>query len=242
MADASNGATIAASRRIPGFALDQRTLILLASAVLIAPGLLNGLYTEPLYEASRLAYWAADALQYVALPIAVAVLLIKRARLRPGDWGFKPWRNRHGPLDYAALYLLICFMYWLAYVPVRTAAYAYLWKYAPAFGNWTAIPKAFWPHLLVVSYYSVSAGLVEEVAYRGLPWLYLSRFRFKRGKTALYVLSTSILFAAAHSEQGPHGVIAALSLGMVAAALYAEFRDLWPFVAAHVFTDLVSFW
>lgn len=93
-----------------------------------------------------------------------------------------------------------------------------------------------------MSYYSISAGLVEEVAYHGLPWLYWSRFTFKRGKTFLYVLSTSILFAAAHSEQGPHGVVAAFSLGVVAAALYAEFQDLWPFVVAHIVTDLVSYW
>ncbi len=242
MGDATNGSATAASKHLPGFALDQRTLILLASAVLIAPGLLNGLYIEPLYEASRLAYWAADALQYLALPVVVAILLIKQGRLRPKDWGFNPWRNRRGPLDYAALCLFVCFMYWLAYFPVRAAAYGFLSTYAPAFGNWTAVPQAFWPHLLVVAYYSVSAALVEEVAYRGLPWLYLSRFTFKRGKTALYVLSTSILFAAAHSEQGPHGVIAALSLGIIAAALYSEFQDLWPFAIAHIATDLVSFW
>jgi len=235
-------AASSASTHAPKTALDQRSAILLASAVLIAPGLLNALYMEPLYEASRAGYWLADSLQYAVLPAGVAWLLMTRARVRPVEWGFRPWRARRGPLDYAALFLLICFLYWLAYEPVRKVAYAHLWRGAPAFGSWTAIPKAFWPHLLVVMYYSVSAGLVEEVAYRGLPWLYLSRFTFRRGKTPLYVLSTSLLFAAAHSEQGPHSVIAAFSLGVVSAMLYAGFQDLWPFVVAHIVTDVISFW
>lgn len=133
MGDATNGDSSTGSKHTARLALDQRTLILLTSAALIAPGLLNALYMEPLYEASHAAYWTADILQYAALPFAVATVLIRRGRLRPSDWGFRPWRNRRGQLDYAALFLFVGFMYWLAYVPVRDAAYGFLWKYAPPF-------------------------------------------------------------------------------------------------------------
>ncbi|MGZ8218369.1 CPBP family intramembrane glutamic endopeptidase [Methylomagnum sp.] len=50
------------------------------------------------------------------------------------------------------------------------------------------------------------------------------------------------LFAACHSEQGLHGVIAAWVYGLVAALLYVRLRSLWPLVFGHFVIDMIEFW
>jgi membrane protease YdiL (CAAX protease family) len=56
-----------------------------------------------------------------------------------------------------------------------------------------------------------------------------------------YVLWTSSLFAAIHWEQGIPGLIAAGTLGIVAAVMYTRILNVWPFIAAHFLVNAWSF-
>jgi membrane protease YdiL (CAAX protease family) len=116
------------------------------------------------------------------------------------------------------------------------------WQYADAQATYDAIPKGmFVPHLLVATYMSASAAVVEEIAYRALPWLYFREAMAPRWRRTAYVWVTSAVFAACHSEQGPGGVIAAFWFGVVAARLYTRFGSLWPVILGHFVFDMIVF-
>jgi membrane protease YdiL (CAAX protease family) len=105
-----------------------------------------------------------------------------------------------------------------------------------------AIPKGtFAPHLLVAVYMSATAAVVEEVAYRALPWLYFREAMAPRWRRTVYVVVTSVVFAAVHSEQGPAGVLATFWFGVVAARMYTKFGSLWTVILGHFLFDMVVF-
>jgi Type II CAAX prenyl endopeptidase Rce1-like len=213
--------------------LNRREAILLAIFPSIALGLLNALYLPPLYKAASLVYWAADIFQYVAVPAAAYLFLVKGAKVRPSEFGF----HRLQSAKDVGLVFVVIGVFWLFYVPVREAAYRYLWVAAPTITPGLVVPQQGVARWLVVTYFSLTAALIEEVAFRALPWLYFSSFKLRFWP---YVLGTSLLFGAVHSEQGPHMVIATFSLGLVAAMLYAKIQNVWPFIIAHFALGLLS--
>lgn len=183
-----------------------------------------------------------SVINFVVIPALLVVFLARAASTTPLDYGFRPFAKGRSTAEDVGLCVFIIAIYWLAYEPIKQLAYQFLWIHAGTFGYGSVLPERLLPKFAVVVYLSTTAALVEEAVFRGLPWLYLSKLRFSRHRVPVYVLSTSVLFAAIHSEQGPHGMLATFSLGLVAATLYARIQNLWPFVIAHFVADIVSFW
>jgi membrane protease YdiL (CAAX protease family) len=91
-------------------------------------------------------------------------------------------------------------------------------------------------------YLAITAGIVEEIFFRGLPFLYvIERFPAKI-PTGTYVVTTALLFGAIHWENGGHEVVATFIYGVFAAAFYLKLRDLWPLIGAHALIDVWGFW
>jgi membrane protease YdiL (CAAX protease family) len=223
-------------------AIDRRSLVALAIFPSLALGLLDDLYLGPLYQRGDMWFWAADFAQFVIVPALVVFLLIKIGSITPRNYGFRPFALDTHTVDIVGLCLFMCVVYWLSYEPVKRIASSFLSPYTGTFDYNSSLPQSPWMRIPLVLYFSLTAAFVEEAVYRGLPWLYFSLFNPGRRKVAGYVVSTSLLFSAIHSEQGLPGMLAALSLGVVAAMMYAKIQNLWPFVAAHFVTDLISFW
>lgn len=221
---------------------DRRTLILFCASLPIALGLLNGYYLKSLHDFDPAAFWAADLGQYVFVPLLLAVILVKYVRIQAVELGFRSKPQWRSSSDHAVEILFICLMCWASYSPVKAVVSMYLPAHGNEFGHWSAIPQSFVLKLLVVGYYAASAALIEEVAYRALPWLYLSQFNNMRWKFSIYIVTTSLIFAAAHWEQGLQGVIAAFTFGFTTALLYSQFKNLWPLVIAHFATNCVVLW
>jgi hypothetical protein len=57
----------------------------------------------------------------------------------------------------------------------------------------------------------------------------------------VYPALSAAAFALIHWESGSREVIATFLLGVVLAALYLRIRNLWPFVAGHAITDMLTF-
>jgi hypothetical protein len=57
----------------------------------------------------------------------------------------------------------------------------------------------------------------------------------------VYPALSAAAFALIHWESGSREVIATFLLGVVLAALYLRIRNLWPFVAGHEITDMLTF-
>lgn len=221
--------------------LHQRQAIALAIFACAAPALLNGYYLERLYRAEPVLFWVADFVQFVAIPVVAVLVLRYRASLPPAEYGFRRFAANLSTLDRVALILFACFLYWATEEPVRAASYQLFGPSPASFSYKRVVPDDPGLRLLVSTYMALTAALVEEMVYRGLPWLYVMQFRKSRYTVPGYVLGTSLVFAAIHSEQGVVGMLPAFSVGVATALLYVKAQNLWPLVTAHFLVDMRIF-
>ena len=173
------------------------------------------------------------------LPIAGIVILSRKFKIGPGDYGFvsiqKSGASAFNFITLAWVTLLLFSAYELTS--------KYLWRHS----NF-ARPEVTYRHFIpngparpyVLLYFSITASLVEEMFYRGMFWRALSGLS-SRYRVGLYVIGSSVLFGAIHWENGWPEVIAASVFGIVACLIYHRIHTLWPLVLAHFVTDLRAF-
>ncbi len=98
----------------------------------------------------------------------------------------------------------------------------------------------FVPHtereLTVFSLLSVTAGVCEEILYRGyLVWLLAAL-----SGTWAAVFGSTVVFTLAHLYQGPKGMVRVFAVGLVMAALYLFTGSLLAPILLHAVIDLTS--
>ena len=88
---------------------------------------------------------------------------------------------------------------------------------------------------------AITAGVCEEILYRGFLIWYLTRFTGETalGLTAAVALS-SIVFGAGHLYQGPKAAARIAGLAVVMGALFVVSGSLWIVMALHVFVDMAG--
>ncbi len=88
---------------------------------------------------------------------------------------------------------------------------------------------------------AVTAGVCEEVLYRGFLIWYVAQFT---GTTAIGTIAavavSSIVFGAGHLYQGPASAGRIAGFAAVAGTIYVVGGSLWIVIALHVFTDVAS--
>lgn len=220
--------------------LDKRSTLLLAIFPTLALELLNAFWLEPLILRGPAIFYAADIFQWIIVPGMVWAFILRATPIKPKEYGFPELDSPS--LISAAQALSVALLLWLAYKPTFIIAYRWFWPYAETTGYGAIIPKLFPWNILTGLYFSATAAVVEETVFRGLPWLYFSCFLSPARRAIWYLALTPLLFAACHSEQGPHGVIAAWAYGLAAAMLYARLRNLWPLIFGHFLIDMIEFW
>ena len=92
------------------------------------------------------------------------------------------------------------------------------------------------PELLVFLAVSVTAGVWEELLYRG----YLIWFLSAYGGTVLAVALSSVAFGLGHFYQGVRGVVTTTVLGLGFAVGYVVTGSLWWLMGAHALVDLTG--
>jgi membrane protease YdiL (CAAX protease family) len=228
------------ARPVSGAANPQPELLLAAILPSIALGLLNALYLPALARTSPPLYWTADVFQFVVVPAAAFWLLTVRGGLHPREFGFgRMSADGASPARVLAIVLLVTALYWLSYEPAKAIARALFPTPEASVPFVDVLPHSQPWRWLTVLYASATAAVVEEAVFRSVPWLYFSTRL--RAPVVPYVLSTALLFALIHSEQGLPAVIAAGVLGVVAATLYTRIRNVWPFVIAHFMVGVWSY-
>lgn len=216
---------------------DKRSGLLVAIFPTLFMGLMNGFWLESLLNCGPVAFYAVDILQWIIVPSLMWLYVLRPLGIRPKSFGLSP-----RPIILTCQVLCAACLLWFSYRPAHFYAYRLLWPYAGSFGYAGIIPAAAPWSVLAAFYFSATAAVVEEIVFRGLPWLYLSTFLPSRRCGFWYLLITPVLFAACHSEQGPHGVIATWVFGLVMAVLYGHIRNLWPLILAHFAIDMAAFW
>lgn len=215
--------------------IKQKSAVLFSLVVVVTVWAINGVYLSVLSKYSAAAFWAADLVQWVLLPIALVVILARNYGIGPARYGLAV-RDLRWPVLAWSLPASLTFY----------AAYFWLTGFvANALGN----PGGFFQFqdvfpegrlgTLVWLYSALSAGIVESVFFIGLPWLLWSRRR--PDDRLLFTALWSVIFAAVHWEQGPHVFVGALAFNLVACAWYFRLQTLWPIVIGHVIVDLIDF-
>ena len=146
-------------------------------------------------------------------------------------------RGRHNPALVGVASLVLAPIVYTVY----SQGYAFFSGILPDQGFFSyhaIIPEAGILYYLVVIYFALSAGLVEEFLFRGLLFHALSGFRHS---LVLFLLISPLLFGLVHWEDGLANLVTTWCVGVFMALAYIGLRNLWPLVIGHIFTDLVWF-
>lgn len=93
--------------------------------------------------------------------------------------------------------------------------------------------------LLVALYLAATAGVFEEIFYRGM---FLRACAFLgRYSSSVYVIASSMAFALLHWAVGTAAVISAFVVGLLFGVVFLNLKDLRPLIAAHIAFDFYFF-
>ena len=83
---------------------------------------------------------------------------------------------------------------------------------------------------------SVTAGIVEEIVYRGFVLWYFSQYMPLWGA----VVASSVAFGLGHSYQGARGALRISAIGLALGTLYVVSGSIWLPIIAHVLADILQ--
>lgn len=222
-----------------GARISRSDAILIGIGPLVVLFIADGFFKQSLYAYSPAAFWIFDALKFVVLPAIVGWLLYSHFDIKPAHYGLRTIAENESAVHFLGLVIFLAVILAVVYYVTWHISFRALRPVTPPAFYSTIIPHG--PlHFPVVLYFSLTAGVTEEIVCRGLPLLYL-RERFSVPGRAAYVFVTALLFAAAHWENGTHAVAATFLYGIFSGILYLRLRDLWPFIGAHALIDLWGF-
>jgi len=212
------------------------TLLVAASAVSLF--LLDGFFRAPLYSWSPAAFWLFDFAKFLVIPALGLCLLYRFYSLAPRHYGVRiPEQGMWG--EFLGLSVFLTLMLAATYfAPVVLTARM---SAGPEPSSFQALIPTGTLRVPVAVYFAATAGIAEEIMFRGLPLLYVVSRSPDRVPTAAYCLVTALLFASAHWENGANEVIGTFIYGLFASAFYVQVRDLSPFIVAHALGDLTWF-
>jgi hypothetical protein len=128
--------------------------VALLPSVLLA--LTNGWYGPYLNAKSPILFWAADAVQFLIIPIATMSLLIRYCGVRPQDYGFRVLDKRESAFEFIGVTLFVIAVFWLLDVPCGKLILAIFGKPEAAALFVAATPQAQPWQFLFVLYASVT--------------------------------------------------------------------------------------
>ena len=203
----------------------------------IAPFLVNGLVNSVIAD-NTLLYWAFELLTWVAIPLLILHFALRFTANGLRDFGLHASIRGH---DNPGWVLLACALFAPLCYGVYKTSHDFFSRLFPSesfFDYESVIPDSGFLYIVVVLYFALSAGLVEEFLFRGLLWKALSGLHHS---LVLFLVVSPILFSLVHWENGPANLAATWVVGVFLALAYLGLRNLWPLIVGHVFTDLLWF-
>ncbi len=109
----------------------------------------------------------------------------------------------------------------------------------PIFAYRSIIPESEAKRTLVVWYLAISAGIVEELYFRGLLF---KISQFFRGSTSVYLIFSPLVFSAIHWEGNLSNMGASYIVGLLGCLVFLWLKNIWPLIIGHTFTNLLWFY
>lgn len=181
------------------------------------------------------AYWAEDV-AVTLVPVAILVAWLHHRGVSPGALGLAPPRRALGTNEATVLTALCFLAFWLI-EPVGFVVGIFFG--APNYESAFVIPGG-GAGVLAITYYSISAGLSEEILFRAIPAALMIR-PDDPASGLRYIIVSSVAFGAFHAGYGVSALLSTAVVSLVASALYIAIRNVWPFVIGHAAYDLWAF-
>jgi membrane protease YdiL (CAAX protease family) len=221
--------------------LHGRTKWIVAGAV--ASQFLVDLFKGFFFPPNSLAqFWAVDLCSHVIIPIVLLVILWRWNGITPAYLGFTTVVRDKKRLEFWPAVI--------TYTVLLAAAYFSGYLVGLALENYLNLPRRMAYGLMVpeekiasiavILYFSITAGLFEEIFYRGLyqlAWDFVSPSMSK----SVVVISSAIVFAMVHWASGFPAIVGSFLFGLVAAGLFIKQRDLRPLVVGHTLIGVFIF-
>jgi hypothetical protein len=207
-----------------------------AVAIAMAPLLVNGYVDSKVATRWPVGFWVFDLFIWVVLPAAVLVCLKRATAMRLADLGFSAsiFGRRSTSLVVAVSIVFIPIAYLGYSVPKAILAFPDI----GIFQYQSMVPPTGLGSVLVPIYFALTAGVVEEIYFRGL--LYKISGLTER-PVLVYLALSPTLFAAVHWESGLLNTVTTFIWGWVMACAFLLTRNLWPLVLGHICTGLLLF-
>lgn len=178
------------------------------------------------YRITLLVEWAALAALMIAW-FALGRPLAALGLTSPGGTGF-----------YVGLLLLLAMTVYLVFAWRRASAATpdERAKFVSSLGNL----RHFMPHdrrtYTTFFWLSITAGIVEEILYRGFVFWYLGQFL----PVWAVVLVSALAFGVGHSYQGASGIVRVTLVGIVFGGYYLLTGSIWLPIVAHAVLDILQ--
>lgn len=213
----------------------QRNLYAAFFLLGISPFLVNGAI-NPVIAPYPWIFWGFEVLSWVVLPLTIFGIALRRLGLRAEEIGLHARiRGRRNLGLVLVLCVLFAPLYLIVYNESR-AAFLSIFPGAPLFAYQSIVPESGAMRVVAILYLAITAGVVEELYFRGL---FFKISGFFPAQAAVYVLSSATFFSLIHWEGALFNVAATFVLGLITALLYLLIRNLWPFIIGHAYTDYV---
>jgi membrane protease YdiL (CAAX protease family) len=198
--------------------MNNKTIIALSLLVVILPYEINGFYNSHLVKHPA-AYWIVELFTWIVMPSIILWWLLRRKTLTLDDIGI---RKPESILKFIGL-LILCIIAGPILYNIYKGTYGltrniFTTNYlAIKFSYKETIPQTGLLRYLVLIYHACSAGIVEEIFYRGI---FRKLFDKNIPQTILYVVCSSLVFSSGHWEGGIHNLVATFMFGLVCATFY----------------------
>jgi len=199
--------------------------------------MVNG-YLNQLWAQSPGFFWGFEIVSWVALPLLVFYFLFQRYDLKPSEIGCaNPFPNKSTGSKFIFTCLVLAILDYLIYRDAYQLFYE-LTLSEPIFEYQSLIPETGTSRFVVIWYFAITAGIVEEIYFRGLLFKVSNLFG---SPIFLYLLISPILFSLIHWEGGLSNIGATYVLGLFCCLVFLWLKNIWPLVVAHISTDLIWF-
>ena len=214
-----------------------RNKLTLLFALGVFPLFLNGVLNFLIAPVPVL-FWLFEVLIWIVVPVFALKLMLRIDDISLADFGLhKTIFKRQS--------LIVIVIVSILFAPLCLKSYYFFSEYSLLlitdsgfFEYQSMIPNHGIMKYLVIVYFSLTAGFVEEVFFRGI--LFKITHSLKNGLLIFLVLSP-VLFSLIHWETGLTNMLAAFAFGLLVTIAYLIFRNIWPLIVGHTFTNLVWF-
>lgn len=200
-------------------------------ALLIWPLYFNDLYLIPIGNDWLGLLWALDVVFFFLIPAATLLWLFRTKRVLPSAIGLTaPFRFLSVVAGLALCYVLLVVVHGMLLPRVNSLPGRLFMGYG--------FPPAQPLRLGLMLYAALSAGILEEIVYRGVVTTELEKHI--RSPVAVVCLSC-LVFAGIHWGEGPGKVLSTFVWAIIPTIWFLKRRTLWGPMVCHALYDFLVF-